>query len=273
MDVTRLNVPGHVHESVAPHGGSVLLDVRSGHCFAMNAMARDLWREWSRCEDFDSAVNVLTARYPAPQHDRIREDARRLADDLISRGLLSADRPQFQPGPPPTTAKPRPSASGASAEHGEPSPQDSPTAATRMMAAAPIGHSDTRRRHNLAATAAGLLGLLVALFLIRLPFSALVHMVDWIARGWCRREATSQEAAATLAAVRAAAAYYPGRAACLEESLATLAALAFRGRRAVWCIGTADDPFRFHAWVEAQGVRVIATGEYDEADFRRVLSF
>ncbi|MCQ9131180.1 lasso peptide biosynthesis B2 protein [Streptomyces hilarionis] len=271
--MTRLNVPGHVHESVAPHGGSVLLDVRSGHCFAMNAMARVLWREWSRCEDFDTAVNVLTARYPAPQHDRIREDARRLADDLISRGLLAADRPQFRPGPPPATAKPRPSASSGSDDEGEPSAQGSPTAATTLMAAVPTGRRDARLRDNLAATAAGSLGLLAALLLIRLPFRALACLVNWIDRGWCRREATSQEAADALAAVRAAASYYPGRAACLEESLATLAALAFRGRRAVWCIGIADDPFRFHAWVEAQGVRVIPTGESDEADFRRVLSF
>ncbi|WP_329416586.1 lasso peptide biosynthesis B2 protein [Streptomyces sp. NBC_00704] len=269
--MTRLNVPGHVHESVAPHGGSVLLDVRSGHCFAMNPIARTLWREWRRCEDFDAGVGVLTAHYPAPQHDRIRADARRLADDLISRGLLTADRPQLAPDPLPPRA--RSSAPSASTEPGEPSPQGSPKAAVRMMAAAPLGHRDARGRRNLAAAVAGLAGLLVALFLIRLPFRALARVLDRSVRGRGGREATPQEAAAALAAVRTAAAYYPGRAACLEESLATLAVLAFRGRRAVWCIGAADDPFRFHAWVEARGVRVTPAGEYDEADFRRVLSF
>ncbi|MFG2576356.1 lasso peptide biosynthesis B2 protein [Streptomyces sp. NPDC048481] len=270
--MTRLNVPGHVHESVAPHGGSVLLDVRSGHCFAMNPMARALWREWRRCEDFDSGVDVLTAHYPAPQHDRIRADARRLADDLIGRGLLAADRAQFGPDPLPAGARSRPSAPSTSAALGETSPQGSPRAAVRMTAAAPLGQRAARGRRSLTAAAAGLAGLLVALFLIRIPFRALARVLDRSVRRRCGREATPHEAAAALAAVRTAAAYYPGRAACLEESLATLAVLALRGRRAVWCIGVADDPFRFHAWVEAQGVRVTAAGEYDEADFRRVLS-
>jgi hypothetical protein len=48
--------------------------------------------------------------------------------------------------------------------------------------------------------------------------------------------------------------------------------LALTGRRAVWCIGTADDPYRFHAWVEAQGVAITSPDEYGNAEFRRVLS-
>ncbi len=42
--MTRLSVSEYVRESASPHGGSVLLDVRSGHCFAMNPMAHTLWR-------------------------------------------------------------------------------------------------------------------------------------------------------------------------------------------------------------------------------------
>jgi hypothetical protein len=48
--------------------------------------------------------------------------------------------------------------------------------------------------------------------------------------------------------------------------------LALTGRRVVWCIGTADDPYRFHAWVEAQGVAIASPDEYGNTDFRRVLS-
>ncbi len=57
--MTRLSVSEYVRESASPHGGSVLLDVRSGHCFAMNPMAHTLWQEWHRSGNFDSAVLVL----------------------------------------------------------------------------------------------------------------------------------------------------------------------------------------------------------------------
>ncbi|MER6410051.1 lasso peptide biosynthesis B2 protein [Streptomyces humidus] len=289
--MTRLNVPDHVHESVASHGGSVLLDARSGRCFAMNPVARTLWREWRRGQDFESAVNLLTSRYPAPQHDQIREDARRLADDLIGRGLLTAEGPEpvrDTPDAEPHAETPdterraetpkaagvaraarTPAAAGGSPPH---APGQLPTAAMRMMAAVPVCQGRAGERRSAAATAAGLLGLMVALLLIRLPFGVLVHTVDRAARWRCGREATSREAADALAVVRSAAECYPGRAACLELSLATVAVLALRGRRAVWCVGVAEDPYRFHAWVEAQGVRVIPAGEYEEAGFRRVLS-
>ncbi|QEV16215.1 lasso peptide biosynthesis B2 protein [Streptomyces alboniger] len=295
--MTRLSVSAYVRESTSPHGGSVLLDVRSGHCFAMNSMAHTLWQEWHRSGDFDSAVLVLAGRYPHVRHDRIREDARRLADDLISLGLLAAHTPSrtapaaghrtypnpaADAAPPPAertpvTAGRRPDGH-ESAWHPPPQrevPPDTevPLAAAQMtMAAEPVRGERDRSLRGAVTALLGLLALLGALLLIRLPLRTVSRTVSWTARIWCRREATPAQASASLATVRRAARWYPGRAACLELSLATLGVLALTGRRVVWCVGTADDPYRFHAWVEAQGVAIASPDEYGDTEFRRVLS-
>ncbi|MGW7264542.1 lasso peptide biosynthesis B2 protein [Streptomyces sp. NPDC054842] len=287
--MTRLSVSEHVRESTSPHGGGVLLDVRSGRCFAMNAMARTLWQEWRRSGNFDAAVLLLARRYPDLQHDRIHDDARRLADALISLGLLATHAPIHTA---PTSAQPacpdeaadvhplarrHPDGAGSSAQNSPasqvPPVAEVPAAAGQMtMAAEPVRDAGSRTLRGAATAVLGLLALLGALLLIRLPLRAVFRTVSWTARAWCRREATPDHASATLAAVRRAAQWYPGRAACLELSLATLGILTLTGRRAVWCIGTADDPYRFHAWVEAQGVAIASPDEYGNVEFRRVLS-
>ncbi|MFF6989147.1 lasso peptide biosynthesis B2 protein [Streptomyces sp. NPDC010273] len=295
--MTRLSVSEYVRESASPHGGSMLLDVRSGHCFAMNSMAYTLWQEWHRSGNFDSAVLVLAGRYPDLQHDRIREDACRLADNLISLGLLTAHAPsrtspaagqRTYPYPAadaalpmteraPLTAGRRPD-SRRSASHARslgdfPPATEVPLDAAQMtMAAEPVWDEGDRSLRGAVTAVIGLFALLGALLLIRLPLRSVSRTVTWTARTWCRREATPEQASASLAAVRRAAWWYPGRAACLELSLATLGVLALTRRRGVWCIGTADDPYRFHAWVEAQGVAIASPDEYGSTEFRRVLS-
>jgi hypothetical protein len=295
--MTRLSVSEYVRESTSPHGGSVLLDVRSGHCFAMNSMAHTLWQEWHRSGNFDSAVLVLAGRYPDLPHDRIREDARRLADDLISLGLLATHAPNPTPPaavqrshphpaayapsltavPAPVDAGRRPDGRGSA---GDAPPQaevppvtEVPLAAAQMtMAAEPVRDEGDRTLRGAVTAVLGLFALLGALLLARLPLRVVFRTVSWTAGAWCRREATPEQAYASLAAVRRAARWYPGRAACLELSLATVGILALTGRRVVWCIGTADDPYRFHAWVEARGVTITSPDEYGNAEFRRVLS-
>ncbi|MEU8794557.1 lasso peptide biosynthesis B2 protein [Streptomyces sp. NPDC048643] len=286
--MTQLHKPEHVRVSASPHGGGVLLDVRSGHCFAMNPMAQALWQEWCRSGDFDAAVLLLARHHPAWSCDQLRRDARRLADELISRGLLVASVPKTTTGAARSQEHEVPAR--ASSAHAAIPPQTPPTrtpergslsspegaalpaAGQKTMAASPIEAQDVRVAGAVFAVALGLLGLLAALLLIRLPMAAVFRTVSWTTRTWCRREATPLQATASLRAVRRATHLYPGRAACLELSLATIAVLAFAGRRAVWCIGTADDPYRFHAWVEAQGVPITSPGEYGHAEFRPVLS-
>ncbi|MEU3254249.1 lasso peptide biosynthesis B2 protein [Streptomyces sp. NPDC006997] len=261
--MTMMSVPDHVRESHVPHGGSVLLDVRSGRCFAMNSAARTLWQEWRRGQDFDSGVRVMADRYPAPCHEALRDDARRLFDELTSRGLLAVGSLESV-----AAGVPGPDTASVGAEV--------PMAADRAWpGSAPSdgAWSDRARTvRGMCGTLLGGLGLLVALLLIRVPFRTLVRVVGWTESRWCRAEATPSQAAASLEAVRRAAVLYPGRAACLELSLATLVVLAFTRRRVVWCLGAAVDPYRFHAWTEAEGVPVGAPDEYGGAAFRRILS-
>ncbi|MBW5420077.1 lasso peptide biosynthesis B2 protein [Streptomyces sp. BG9H] len=270
--MTRLSVSEYVRESTSPHGGSVLLDVRSGHCFAMNSMAHALWQEWHRSGNFDAAVLVLAGRYPDVRHDRIQKDARRLADDLISRGLLAAHAPSRTPLAAAARTHPYP-ASDPPPEGEAPPVAEVPLVAAQMtMSAEPVRHGGDRSLRGAVTAVLSLVALLGALLLIRLPLRTVSRTVRWTARTWCRREATPEQAAAFLAAVRRAARWYPGRAACLELSLATLLALAVTGRRVAWCIGTADDPYRFHAWVKARGVAIASPDEYGNTEFRSVLS-
>ncbi|MGA5042023.1 lasso peptide biosynthesis B2 protein [Streptomyces capoamus] len=286
--MNRLQVPDFVRESPGDNGDAVLLDTRSGHCFAMNPVAGLLWQEWRRSRDFETGVRLTARQFPQLSRDVIRRDARRLADALLERGLLTACAPGPQPSP---SAGEEPVAAGGCG------PADGPGAAGTAddaahrarglahgmraagtaevtMAADPAADPSRphRRPGRRRTPPLGLLGLLIALLLIRLPFRTLLGAVRWVSRHWCRHEATGAQGAAALAAVRQAAARYPGRAACLETSLASLMVLALRRRRAAWCIGTAADPFRFHAWIETEGSPVLAADEPDLDAFRPILT-
>ena len=88
-----------------------------------------------------------------------------------------------------------------------------------------------------------------------------------------RRPATSVEGAAIVAALDWAARRYPGRAACLEQSLAAVLLAAARGWRLDWCLGAVADPYRFHAWVEAEARPVPALDDpRSPTGYRRVFT-
>jgi hypothetical protein len=61
---------------------------------------------------------------------------------------------------------------------------------------------------------------------------------------------------ATVQAVVMAAAFYPRRALCLEQSLALYVLLRRRGIDAALKLGVQTIPFSAHAWVEVNGVPV-----------------
>ncbi|MGW7054217.1 lasso peptide biosynthesis B2 protein [Streptomyces sp. NPDC054887] len=243
--MTDLRIPPHVHAGEAPHGGTVLFNARSGQWYAMNGTARALWEEWHRTGDFDTGVRAVADRYPAVRYDHVRLDAEKLAGDLAERGLVA------------TEEKPAPVA-GTAAKAGE--------AGGNEQVAGAASPADGVR----CLRAAGWAGLVLALLLLRLPFGAPVHTVGALKRSR-RRPATMREAESVLAAVRRAADGYPGRAACLEHSLGTVLGLALTGRTADWCLGSADDPYRFHAWVEVAGETVTHPEDDDRVSYRRVL--
>ncbi|MER5466076.1 lasso peptide biosynthesis B2 protein [Streptomyces sp. NPDC002668] len=243
--MTGFQIPKHVHVGDTSHGGTVLFNTRSGQWYAMNGTARTLWEEWHRTGDFNFAVRTVADRFPRVRYDRVRLDAERVAGDLVERGLVN---PCGELAPAGRDLR----LEAAKSTSGEP------------VFAKPAG---TVRR----SSAAGLFGLLLALCLLRLPFRVSVHTVDVLKQRRGRRPATMHQAEVMLAAVRRAGNRYPGRVACLEDSLGTVLGLALAGLTADWCLGSADDPYRFHAWVEVLGKTVTRPGDDDRVHFQRVL--
>lgn len=245
--MTELRIPQHVHAGEAPHGGTVLFNARSGQWYAMNGTARDLWEEWRRTGDFDTGVQAVADRFPGVRYDHVRLDAEKLAGDLVERGLVAAE-------------KDRTLGAGEATDAGE------ERACGQADCAPPAGRVRWLRT-------AGWLGLCLALLLLRLPFRVPAHAVDVLKRPRSHlRPATMHQAESMLAVVRRAADGYPGRAACLEHSLGTVLGLALAGLTADWCLGSADDPYRFHAWVEIDGENVMHHEADDRVPFRRVLA-
>jgi len=108
------------------------------------------------------------------------------------------------------------------------------------------------QRTSPANRAIGLAAFAAAVVLLRLPFGRLTRIVARVKRR-CRRAATPAEAETAVAAARAAGRWFPGRAACLENSLAAVLAAAARGQGVDWCIGARFAPFASHAWIETDG--------------------
>lgn len=83
----------------------------------------------------------------------------------------------------------------------------------------------------------------------------------WLLRQALRvrtREATPAEAERVHRAVRWIGLFLPVRVACLEESVATVLALAPLGRHVTWCHGVCADPIEFHAWLRTSEGDLIA---------------
>ncbi|WP_306368994.1 lasso peptide biosynthesis B2 protein [Nocardiopsis sp. CC223A] len=99
---------------------------------------------------------------------------------------------------------------------------------------------------------AGLIGFTVAVTLSALPIGRAVRVVGWLRR-LVRRPAGFDEAMVAVVAARRAGVWFPGRAACLENSLAAVFTAALLGRRVDWCVGARMMPYTAHAWVEAEG--------------------
>ncbi|MEV6986661.1 lasso peptide biosynthesis B2 protein [Sphaerisporangium sp. NPDC051017] len=95
----------------------------------------------------------------------------------------------------------------------------------------------------------GLAAFTAGIVLLSLPFSRMVRVIAWIKRHR-PRPATPQEARTAAAAARWAGQWFPGRAACLENSVAAVLAAAIRGRAVHWCVGGRLAPYSTHAWIE-----------------------
>lgn len=281
----NLRIPDHVRHHSQDHGGVIILDTSGGKWLALNATAGDFWRAWEERCGFEAGVCAVTARYPRMPLETLLADGQRLMDELIHRGLLTTDA---SPAPRPPSAFPEMPGNGTGPAGSDAGPVGS---ASRLVdtASGPSHATDATAGGTalMAETAApaqlpglrwgrGALAMcfLIATCLIVRCFSFRIQLALVRAtRRWCRRVAGSQEAAATVATVDWAARRYPGRAACLEQSLTAVLLAAAVGRRLDWCLGAAPDPYRFHAWVEAQGRPVPTRDDHASAlGYARLLS-
>lgn len=118
------------------------------------------------------------------------------------------------------------------------------------------------RSGTVRPAAAEFAALTLALMMLRcLPLRITITIASVIGR-LGTRPATEADVLGTIAAIKQAARWWPGRAACLETPLAAYIALALRRRRAHWCIGCRLGPVEPHAWIETA---VGPVGEPDQA--------
>lgn len=115
--------------------------------------------------------------------------------------------------------------------------------------------------------AAALLATTVARCLIRLSPGRLRRLLETLRYG--AAPATAGQALAARQAVVTVSARCAGEG-CLQRSVATALLCRGRGTWPTWCTGVRSDPFRAHAWVEAEGEPV---GEpASTALFHRILT-
>lgn len=211
----------------APQGVAVM-DIRRGRGTwrFLDPIGARLWLEITSGTAPDQAVEDLTAYWSqrGAEPEQVRADLRALAADLDRTGLLDA-----------STAPAR--------------------AGTEVRFAAPAATRSLER-------AAGHAGLLAALVLLRLLPVRYALTAARTATRLPGSPATTAQAEAAFAAVRRAARWWPGRVACLEESLATHLAAALTGHRVRWVVGARFVPQGAHAWIEA-GDQIIGQEETD----------
>ncbi|MFD7549716.1 lasso peptide biosynthesis B2 protein [Streptomyces sp. NPDC059578] len=122
----------------------------------------------------------------------------------------------------------------------------------------PTGLERPEHRPPPAHRAAARCAVLVAAVLVRLS----PHRIDAVLRLLRRgsRAATRNRARAARDAVVQVSVRCAGQG-CLQRSVATVLLCRLTGAWPTWCTGVRTEPFRAHAWVEAEGAPV---GERDD---------
>ncbi|HEU4641437.1 MAG TPA: lasso peptide biosynthesis B2 protein [Gemmatimonadaceae bacterium] len=113
-------------------------------------------------------------------------------------------------------------------------------------------------RHRPPSVATCAIALVVVKGALRVAgFARTLRAVEWLTRGRAGEARSDREfVLAADHAVAVAAALYPGRALCLEQSLVLYHLLRHGGVAATLRIGVHPYPFSAHAWVECDGAPV-----------------
>ena len=227
-------VSPHIHYRSYEPGSVVILDADEGEWVVLNELAGELWRNWAAGTGTDEALRSVAARHPGIAPEDIRADALHLHDDLVRRRYFRESASTVSAAAPQSLAPVPPSRSVGAA-----------------MAAPPADRA--RPRPGWLRSLLALVFLALAHILLRLSFRRSLALVRRSRRSWCRDVPRLDGASRTVDAVQRAARWYPGRAACLEQSLAAVLLALVARRRLDWCLGSAPDPYRFHAWVAVDG--------------------
>jgi Transglutaminase-like superfamily/Coenzyme PQQ synthesis protein D (PqqD) len=217
--MTGITINPSVHRVSDGQGGFILLNDKKGQWHRLNRTGALYWGGLERGEGLEAIVARLAERHPVIPRDRLRADLEAFVGELLHRDLVRLDL------------------------------SDVPSLAGVSMALAPDEGATVARGQQLAASFA----VPIALILLRLPFRVTVRAVVALKKALAKQPATADDVRAAMVAGQRLARCYPGRFACLEESLTAVIALALLRRRAEWCLGTAADPRRFHAWIEVDG--------------------
>ncbi|MFG2564714.1 lasso peptide biosynthesis B2 protein [Streptomyces sp. NPDC048567] len=210
-----------VFAAAAEEDGVALIDLRPsrGKWKFLDPVGAGLWRKVVSGTPREHAVEEMVAYWAqrGADPDRVRTDMQALADQLHAEGLFTS-----APHPPTTLVT-------------------------------EVRYIDNVARPRPAQRAAGYVGLGTALVLLRCLPVRLVVRAACLAGRLPGRAASPEEADAVCTAVRRAVWWWPGRAACLEESLAAYLAAALTGRRVAWVLGARFAPQGAHAWIATTG--------------------
>lgn len=114
----------------------------------------------------------------------------------------------------------------------------------------PMTLGETPVRPHLVRVVAATVGVCLAVALLRcLPFRVVLIMARGMkAPTW--RAGGRAELQRIIAARDWAVSWFPGRATCLDQSLAAFLSCVFAGIKVDWCIGCRFGPCESHAWIE-----------------------
>jgi transglutaminase superfamily protein/coenzyme PQQ synthesis protein D (PqqD) len=230
----------------------VLLDVVGGRYHTLNEVGGRVWELLGDKVTVDTIAHAICVEYdisPGDQTDSVRRDTTALLARLAELGLVIQ-------------------------EHG---PTSARSRGARPATVGPVGRRQVGQRGSLPArvvkppaadvpSVAGctLLLTLTKVLLRTVGFQATMRLIH--DRTWQTALHTAVpepvKLAATERAVATAAALYPGRALCLEQSVVLYYCLRRAGVAARFRLGYQPFPFAAHAWVECGGEPVNDVAEH-----------
>jgi hypothetical protein len=218
----------------APHvgatrqgGESVLLDVVHGKYHTLNEVGTRIWELLATPTTVAAIVRRVCTEYDidGPEADRVASDVSALIRQLRKSGLLQSGESHTSGG------------------------------ASTANARRPV-----QARRTLEVPSTFMSGMLIVLVRCALKTAGYVWTARWIMDRVERVPVTDGHDDATVAAVEyriaMGAAFFPGRAACLERSLALYCYLRSRGVAVEYRLGARLYPFAAHAWIEYRGVPI-----------------